>query len=213
LLGDALGCAHDGGWLDGLVCREQDEARAVGGGCHGEGFRGEDVVGDGGEGLLFHEGHVLEGGGVEDDAGTMRGKDVFNEGHVSSAAEDWSHEAGGSSCSPCAVEGVEMAFRGLEKEQGRRGDNGKAQCEGGADGAACAGDEDGLAVEGVEDLDFRGRQPGAGEKAAPVDGFEGRDHWMSINCPEFRQLWHQNVSRIGNAWEVRGRIHWMGLAG
>ena len=185
LLGDTLGCAHDGSWFDCLVGGEQDEARAVGGGSHGQGFRGEDVVGDGGEGLFFHERNVLVGGGVEDDAGTVRGEDVFDECHIGGAAKDGRHEARGSGCGPGAVEGVEMAFRGLEKEQGRRGKDGEAQGEGGADGAACAGDEDGLAVEGVEDLDVRRRQPGAGEKAAPVDGFEGWEHRMSINCLQF----------------------------
>ena len=155
LFGDALGCAHDGSWFDGLVSGEQDEARAVGGSGHGQGFRGEDVVGDGGEGLLFHERNVLEGGGVEDDAGTVSGKDVFDECDVGRVTENGCHEAGGSGFSPGAVEGVEMAFRGLEEEQGRWCEHGKAQCEGGADGAARAGDENGLAVEGVKDLDFR----------------------------------------------------------
>jgi len=78
LLSDTLGGAHDGSRFDGLVSREQDEARTVGGGGHGECFGGEDVVSDGGEGLFFHEGNVLEGGGVEDDAGAVGGEDVLD---------------------------------------------------------------------------------------------------------------------------------------
>ena len=53
-----------------------------------EGLRAEDVVGDGGEGLLFQQRDVLEGGGVKDDARRMRGEDFVEQGAVGDAAED-----------------------------------------------------------------------------------------------------------------------------
>ena len=87
LFGDALGRAHHGGGRDGLVGGKQDDAGAVREGRCDERFGGEDVVGDGGQGLLFDEGNVLEGSGVEDEARAVKREDLVEESAVRDVAE------------------------------------------------------------------------------------------------------------------------------
>ncbi len=87
LFGDALCCAHHGGGSDGLVGGEQDDASTVSGGRCDKHLGGKDVVGDGGQGLLFDEGNMLVGSGVEDDARTVKREDLVEESAVGDAAE------------------------------------------------------------------------------------------------------------------------------
>jgi hypothetical protein len=139
LFGEALGRSHHGGRSDGFVGRNQDNAGIVRG-CGGdERFGGEDVVGEGGEGLFFHEWNVLVGGGVEDKARAVEGKDLVEEAAIGDAAEIEVRVVNGAG--KILLEIVEVVFRGFE-ENGGRSRRGETERECGADGAACTGDED-----------------------------------------------------------------------
>ncbi len=87
LFRDALGCAHHGGGSDGLVGGKQNDACAVGRGCVAEALSSEDIVGDGSQGLLFDDGDVLVGRGMEDEVRTMKREDLVEEKAIGDAAE------------------------------------------------------------------------------------------------------------------------------
>ncbi len=71
-LAHALRGAHDVGGVDGLVRGDQDEPLDTVGGGGQRGLVGaEDVVLDGFLRIVLHQGHVLVGGGVEDDVGVV----------------------------------------------------------------------------------------------------------------------------------------------
>jgi len=173
----------------------------VRGGCAGEGFRGEDVVGDGGERVVFQKRDVLEGGGLEDEAWSVRGEDVIEEGGISGAAENG--RDGGGRRGQVALQGVEIALGRFEQDEHGWSERGETQREGRADGAARAGDEDGLASECGESLRRRGGQARTREEAAPVEGLEGRNHRRSIN-------WDGMRARAGPKGRSSGRC---GLTG
>ncbi len=87
--GDALGGAHDATRVGGFVGGDHGELAGVvfrGGG--GESPGAEDVVADYGDGILFHEGDVFEGGGVEDLSGAIFFKNFVEECDVVDVAED-----------------------------------------------------------------------------------------------------------------------------
>jgi len=196
LLGDAFGGAHDGGGLDRLVGGKKNDAGVMRGGGAGEGFCGEDVVGDGGERMLLHQRDVLECCGVEDDGRGMRGEDVFEKRGVGGAAEDGCDRGGWGEF---GGEGVEVALRGLKQGQVMRVESGQAMREGGADGAAGAGNEDGLAREGSESLGPWRWQRRTGEEAVPVDVGEGGDHRRSINWARMGVWMRSKGWRLGDA--------------
>jgi len=142
-LGNALGCAHDTGGIDGLVGGDEDElfgAVTDCGLCERKGSDG--VVLDGRKWMKLHERDVLEGGGMEDDVRTMMLEGFFKRGYVTDAGEDRRVRSG-----EFAVDLKQGLFGGVE-EQNPRGIIGRdGVCEGRADGAAGSGDEDALSPD------------------------------------------------------------------
>ena len=177
-LGNALGCAHDGCRLNSLVRREKNEAGTNRSGGAGEDFCGEDVVGDGGERVLFHERNVLEGGGMEDEARGVDGEDVFKQRGIAGTAEEVRN---GWGLRDFGGEGEEIAFGSFQQNevciQG-----GKPPGESDANGASSAGDEDGLTGQDGKLFWWWRGQRSTGEEGLPVDVLEGRNHFSSINC-------------------------------
>ncbi len=124
--GDALGGAHDAARLDCFVGGDHQElAGAMFEGGGGEGRCAEDVVGDDGDGILFHERDVFEGGGVEDFCGAKFLEEVVEEGGVADVAENG--DAGGDALrlgSTCCgagkfgVDFVEVLFGEVEEDEG-----------------------------------------------------------------------------------------------
>lgn len=87
--GDGFGDAHGVDGVDGFVGGDEDEAgdaKEVGGLEHG--VRAEDVVGDGLDHVLLHEGDVLVGRGVEDDIGLVTVEDGVEAGAVTDVGDD-----------------------------------------------------------------------------------------------------------------------------
>ena len=117
----------------------------VGGGSGDQRFGGEDVVGDGGQGLFFEEGNVFEGGGVKDEARTVQRKDLVEKRAVGDAAEIEGWRAAIAEIGKVALKIVEVVFRRFKKNDVRACDC-ETECKRGADGAAGAGNEDGLRV-------------------------------------------------------------------
>ena len=114
--GEAFGGSHEGVGGDGLVGGDEEEAvGVVAGGGFEEGMGAEDIVGDGGEGILLDEGDVFVGGGVEDDLGTVSGEEVGEEWGVGDAAEDrgW----GVAEFAEVAVDLVEGGLGGVEEDE------------------------------------------------------------------------------------------------
>lgn len=87
LFGNALAGSHDGDGRDGFVSREKNDVCTAGRGCRDEDFGGEDVVGDGGEGLLLDEGDMLVGGGMKDEVRLMERKNFVEESAIGDAAQ------------------------------------------------------------------------------------------------------------------------------
>jgi hypothetical protein len=178
-LGEALGGAHEGVGGDGLVGGDQEEpgGLVVGGGFE-EGVGAEDVVGDGGEGVLLEEGDVLVGGGVEDDLGAVGAEEVGKQRGVGNAAEDG--DGGAAESTEVAVDLVEGGLGGVEEDEGCGcGRDGRG--EGGADGAACSGDEEALAFKVGE----RGFGLGScAEETMPGEGIgilrDGLRFWVGL---------------------------------
>jgi hypothetical protein len=104
-----------------------------------ERFSGEDIVGDGGQGLFFNKRNVLVGGGVEDKVWAVEREDFVEETAIGGAAEI-EIRAGGDG-GEILLEIVEAVFRGFE-ENGVRPDRGQTESERRADGAPSACDED-----------------------------------------------------------------------
>ena len=75
MFSDALGRAHNGGWGDGLVGGEQDDTGMVNRRVD-EILGGDDVIGDGGQRLLFDERNVLECGRMEHELRAVNGEDL-----------------------------------------------------------------------------------------------------------------------------------------
>src|SRR5579872_5952261 len=87
--GDALGGTHDAARVGGFIGGDHGELagmvfRGDGGKCPGA----EDVVADDGDGVLFHERDVFEGGGVEDLGGLEFFENFVEEWGVADVAED-----------------------------------------------------------------------------------------------------------------------------
>jgi hypothetical protein len=143
--GDALGGAHDAVGVDCLVGGDVDELLgAVGDGGVDEGEGAEGVGLDGSEGVLLHEGDVLEGRGMEDDLGLMLGEGAGEGVGIGDAGEEW-RVVLRAGVAENAIDLVESVFGVVEEEEaiGVRGVDGGG--EGRADGAACSGDEDAFA--------------------------------------------------------------------
>jgi len=110
----------------------------------------QDVVGHGRQRMLFHQRHMLEGGGVEDQLRRMGGENLIQHRTVGHVAQDGGHGAGRAGFCPFPLKMVELALRALQQQQPGRPQRGQAQSQGGADGAARAGDEGGLPAQSVE---------------------------------------------------------------
>lgn len=87
--GDAFGCSHDADGIGCLVCGDEDHLfAAMSGRGLGEVIGGDGVVGDGGEGVSFHDGNVLECGCVKDDVRAVLLEQGCKEGLVADVSED-----------------------------------------------------------------------------------------------------------------------------
>ena len=89
LFGQPFGGPHDAGGADGFVGGDEDEVLDVGrhGGV-GDVTGANDVVGDGLDDVVLHEGDVLVGGGVEDGVGAEVGEDVEDALPVADVRDD-----------------------------------------------------------------------------------------------------------------------------
>ena len=189
-LGETLARAHDVGRVDGLVRGDEDELlRAVLGGEVRDDPGPGDVILQGFAGLGLHHRHVLMRGGVEHEAGPMRGEDLGHPGEVRDVADDGRDEGAVARGDELLLGLVEEHFALVEQQEagGAVGRDLTAELE--ADAAAGAGDEhdasfdhrgDGAVVElhgrPPEDV-FDGDRPDVGSPDAPTGELgHRRDH-------------------------------------
>ena len=152
-LGDALGGAHDGGGVDGLVGGDVDEdfdgvfKRQL-----SEVRRAEDVVEYCLLGVLLHQRDVLVRGGVEDDLRMEAFEDAGQPlavAHVGDYGGEWKAEVLGAQL---LLDLEEAVLSPSEQDEARRGEGDELTDDFRPDGAARAGDEDGSAPDVPGDL-------------------------------------------------------------
>lgn len=146
--GDAFGRTHDAGGIDGFVAGDEHEAFAVVAvGTFHDVLSAEDVILDGFFGLQLHEGHVLMGGGVEDDGGPVAGEDALQALLVAHVADDGDIVFARVFGEQLLVDLVDAVLAASEQNELLGSGEGYLAAELGADGAACAGDEDSAALQ------------------------------------------------------------------
>jgi len=148
LLGDALAGPHDRGGVHGLVGADVDEARhAVFQGQFHEVAGAEHVVEEGLVGVFLHHGHVLVGGGVEDDVGQVQAEKVRQALFVAYVADEHLEVELGMAGDEFLLDVEEAVLAPAQKQDLFGAEAGHLADDLAADGAARAGDEDGLADE------------------------------------------------------------------
>ena len=151
-LADALAGAHDVRGVDGFVGGDEDEALGfVFVGDVGEVIGAEDVVFDGFERGVFHEGDVLVRGGVKNDGGVVGFEEGFHAGFVADGADDGFDVRVGVVAGEFHLDVVEVVFVDVEDDEGFGVVGDDLAAKFGADGATAASDEDDLAVDEVLD--------------------------------------------------------------
>ena len=175
-LGEALAGAHDAAGVHGLVGADEDH----GGGTSGSGGVG-DMAGAAGvgeeafAGVGFHDGDVLEGGGVEDKVGADFVEDGADAGVVADIGDAGEAREGGVGLGDLEVDLPEGELAVVEQDELGRGEGCELSDQLGADGAAGAGDEDPAAADEAGHGFAVERELGAVEEVLNGDGgeFEG----------------------------------------
>ena len=129
---------------------------------------------------------MLVRGGMEDEAGSVNGEEIFHQSAVAGIAEDKRRghacaRGGVSVICQRALELVEVVFGGFEEKQCRQSAVGHTQGERGANGASRAGHEDRRVGKAVDNFRRWRFKRGPRKKFAPENIFQGWRHRRSIN--------------------------------
>ncbi len=142
-LGDPLGRAHDVGRVDRLVGRDENEALAAacGGGLRDD-LRSDHVVPDRRPKLILQERHMLVGGGVEDDRGTLcteQRLDRHRVGHIEEMARETQLR---KALRQLHLDAVEIELAAIHQDQAGRAGRRELTHQLRADRTPGAGDQD-----------------------------------------------------------------------
>ena len=177
-LGSPLGGAHHVGGAHGLIGGDQREASHTRASCGAGQHQGaEHVVGQAGEGIGLHQGHVFVGGGVEHHLYGLLLQHAAGQLAIGGATEH-GHELHirGEAAAQLLIDGVEAGFAALEQHQAAGPERQDLTAELGADRATGATHQHHLAG------DARAEQLGIGRHGVTAEELFDSNRAQGINA-------------------------------
>jgi len=149
----AFGGTHDVGWVDGFVGRNHDELLHSVFDCHiGHVARTVDIRMDGFAGVLFHQGHMLVGGCMEDDMGMETLVDVLDTVDHADISHDGDELDIGKFLFQFQPDVVHRGFGTVEQDQLLQAEPAELATELATDGTGGSGDQNDFAFQRIGDL-------------------------------------------------------------